>query len=133
MIALQPADYALLGLMIVLAVMGLFRGFSGTLAFLVALGAAALAATLGWRLSPRWFDTAVIRGAVTLIVTLVTFGLVRLIVKRTVNGLLAQPSDAIFGLITGAVTGALVIVAWALSGVLLEYSALATEVAGYVR
>lgn len=133
MIALQPADYVLLGLMTVLAVLGLFRGFSGTLAFLVAIGAAALAATLGWRLSPQLSASVVVRGAAVLVGTLLVFGLVRFAVKRTVNGLLSQPSDAIFGFLVGAVTGALAIVAWAVSGVLLEYSALATEVAGYVR
>ena len=36
---------------------------------------------------------------------LVVFGLVRLVVRKLVAGLLAQPADAIFGFLTGAVTG----------------------------
>ena len=35
-----PADYAICGLTVVLAVTGLFRGFSGTLAFVLATLAA---------------------------------------------------------------------------------------------
>lgn len=130
---LQVADYALLGLVTVMAVTGLFRGFSGTLAFLVAVAAAAAAAALGWRLSVNWLEAVWMRGAATLVATLLAFGLVRLLVKKTVNGLLAQPSDAVFGFLVGAVTGSLVIVAWAYSGWMLEYSSLASEVAQYVR
>ena len=130
---LQVADYALLGLVTVMAVTGLFRGFSGTLAFLVAVAAAAAAAALGWRLSVNWLETVWMRGAATLVATLLAFGLVRLLVKKTVNGLLAQPSDAIFGFLIGAALGVLILVAWAYSGVHLEYSTLAKEASAYVR
>ena len=128
-----PADYALLGLVTVCAVTGLFRGFSGTLAFLVALVAAAGSAALGWRLSTEWFDAVWMRGAAVLVGTLLVFGIVRFVVKRTVNGLLAQPSDALFGFLVGAVAGALLIVAWGFGGFALEYSNLAAEAARYVR
>ena len=64
---------------------------------------------------------------------LLVFGLVRIVVKKLVNGLLSQPSDALFGMLTGAVFGLLILVAWAYSGFHLEYSNLATEVAAYVR
>ena len=43
-----PADYVLCGLTVVMAVLGLFRGFSGTLGFALA----ALAATLTAHLRP---------------------------------------------------------------------------------
>ena len=65
--------------------------------------------------------------------TLLGFGLVRLIVKRLVNGLLAQPTDAIFGFVIGAAFGAALLVGWAYSGFHLEYSNLATQVAAYLR
>ena len=119
--------------MIVLAVMGLFRGLSGTLAFVAAIIAAGAMAVFGWPLSETWFAAVWQRGAVTLVATLLTFGLVRLLVKRSVNGLLAQPSDAIFGCFVGMIAGLLLIVAWAYSGFCIEYSTLATEVARYVR
>ena len=130
---LLPADYALLALMTVLAVLGLFRGFSGTLAFLVAAASAAASAALGWRLSAEWLDAVWMRAAAVLVGTLLVFGLVRLFVKKTVNGLLAQPSDAIFGFLVGLLSGGLVVAAWAFSGWALDYSNLASEVARYVR
>ena len=129
----QPADYVLCGLTVVMAVLGLFRGFSGTLAFGVALAAAVFAATFGWTYSASFTDVLWMRGAGTLVGTLLTFGLVRLLVCKFVGGLLAQPSDALFGLAVGALFGALLLFAWTWSGFHLEYSFLASEAARYVR
>ena len=78
-------------------------------------------------------DAVWMRGAAVLVGTLLVFGIVRFVVKRTVNGLLAQPSDALFGFLVGAVAGALLIVAWGFGGFALEYSNLAAEAARYVR
>ena len=130
---LLPADYVLCGLAIVMAVTGLFRGFSGTLAFLLASALAALAAGFCWTLSASYSDVVWMRAVGVLVATLLAFGLVRFVVKKIVNGLLAQPADAIFGMLAGAIAGALLVVAWAWSGVYLEYSNLARGVAAYVR
>ena len=129
----QPADYALCGITVVMAVLGLFRGFSGTLAFVLAAIAAAFAGSFGWAYSASVTDVLWQRGAGVLVVTLLAFGFVRLIVKKLVNGLLAQPSDAILGFLTGAALGVLILAAWAFSGAYLEYSTLARAAAGYVR
>lgn len=129
----QPADYALCGITVVMAVLGLFRGFSGTLAFVLAAIAAAFAGSFGWAYSASVTNVLWQRGAGVLVVTLLAFGFVRLIVKKLVNGLLAQPSDAILGFLTGAALGALILAAWAFSGAYLEYSTLARAAAGYVR
>ena len=129
----QPAGYALCGITIVMAVLGLFRGFSGTLGFALGAIAAAFAASFGWALSASFTMVAWQRGAGVLVATLLAFGIVRLVVKKLVNGLLAQPSDAIFGFLIGAAFGVLVLVAWAYSGAYLEYSTLAKEAAAYVR
>ena len=129
----QPADYALCGITIVMAVLGLFRGFSGTLGFAIGAVVAAFTASFGWTYSASLADVAWQRGAGTLVATLLAFGIVRLIVKKLVNGLLAQPTDAIFGLLVGAALGVLVLVGWAYSGAYLEYSTLAREVSAYVR
>ena len=128
-----PADYAVCGITVVMAVLGLFRGFSGTLGFVLGAVAAAFAASFGWAYSASVTDVAWQRGAGVLVATLLAFGLVRLIVKKLVNGLLAQPSDAIFGFLIGAALGVLILVAWAYSGAYLEYSTLAQEAAAYVR
>ena len=129
----QPADYAICGITIVMAVLGLFRGFSGTLGFVLGAVAAAFAASFGWTYSASFTDVAWQRGAGVLVVTLLAFGIVRLIVKKLVNGLLAQPSDAIFGFLIGVALGVLILVAWAYSGAGLEYSTLAKEASAYVR
>ena len=128
-----PADYALCGIAVVMSVLGLFRGFSGTLGFVLGAIAAAFAASFGWPYSASFTDVAWQRGAGVLVTTLLVFGIVRLIVKKLVNGLLAQPSDAIFGFLTGAALGVLILAAWAYSGAYLEYSFLAKEAAAYVR
>lgn len=130
---LLPADYVLLGLMALPAVLGLFRGFSGTIAFFAAGISSVIAWSFVWRLSADWSSGIWLRGLETFLIVLLTFGLVRIIVKRLVNGLLSQPSDAVFGMLTGAVFGLLILVGWAYSGFYLEYSNLATEVAKYVR
>ena len=129
----QPADYILCGLTIVMAVLGLFRGFSGTLGVVLAALAATLTATFGWPLSASFTEVTWQRAGGVLVATLLAFGLVRLIVKKLVNGLLAQPSDAIFGFLIGAALGVLILVAWAYSGAYLEYSTLAKEASAYVR
>ena len=130
---LQTADYVLCGLALAMAVTGLFRGFSGTLAFAIASAAAYAAGMASWSYSACLTDVAWQRGACVLVVSLVAFGLMRFIVKKTVNGLLAQPADALFGALVGALLGVAVLVVWAWSGVFPEHSALVRMVAEYVR
>ena len=129
---LLPADYALGGLAIALAVLGLFRGLSGTLAFLMATLAASATGTFGWRYSAAYLAVGWQRAGAVLVATLLAFGLVRVLVRKLVNGALAQPSDALFGCLVGLATGAAVVGAWGYLGLGLEYSALASEVARHV-
>ncbi len=119
--------------MIVLAVMGLFRGLSGALAFISGAVAAAAVAVFGWPFSAEYLAEPWMRGAATLVATLLAFGLVRLLVKKLVGGLLSQPSDSIFGFFVGALVGILLLVAWAYTGFYTELSTLATELAPYVH
>lgn len=130
---LLPADYILGGLIIVMAVLGLFRGFSGTLAFFVACACAAAVGMACWPFSVNWTETLWMRAAITLVMTLLAFGLTRLAVKKLVNGLLAQPTDSILGAFLGVAFGVAVLVGWAYSGFYLEYSNLATQAAAYLR
>lgn len=128
-----PADYVLGGLTLVMSVTGLFRGLSGTLAFVLATGAAVFAATVGWPYSGSFTDVLWMRAAGTLVGTLLCFGLVRMLTRKFVGGLLAQPSDALFGFALGVLCGVLLLAAWAYSGFHLEYSTLASAVAPYIR
>ncbi len=130
---LLPADYVLCGLTLGLAILGLFRGLSGTLAFLLATVAAALVGMFGWSYSASLTSVMWIRGGGTLTSLLLAFGIVRLVVRKLVGGLLAQPSDAIFGFLIGVGVGILLLLAWAHSGFYLDYSNLARAVADYVR
>jgi len=132
-VQLLPADYVLCGFTIVMAVTGLFRGFSGTLAFLLATTAAVLVGLFGWGYSASFTTVLWMRGAGTVVGALLAFGIVRLIVRKLVGGLLAQPSDALFGLLIGASVGVLLLLVWVHTGFYLEYSNLAREAAAYVR
>lgn len=130
---LLPADYVLCGLTAALAVLGLFRGVSGTLAFFAGSAAAVMTASFVWPLSAEFAPELVYRVVGTVVATLVAFGLVRVVVRKLVNGLLAQPSDALLGCLLGAAVGALILAGWAMSGFHLELSNLATEASGYLK
>ena len=130
---LLPADYALVAATAAMAIIGLFRGLSGTIAFVLASAVASFVGSFGWTWSASLTDVAWQRGCGVLVATLVAFGIVRACVKRLVHGLLAQPSDALFGMLAGAALGALVVVAWAWSGLYLEYSSIVQEVSAHVR
>lgn len=128
----HPADYVIAVLAIVFSVMGLFRGFSGMLAFALASASAMATGSVAWNMSEPYFELLWARGLAVLLAVLFAFWIVRVIVRKLVNGLLAQPADAIFGFLAGVLLGALLPVGWAFSGLFLEYSYLASEVAGYV-
>lgn len=103
--SLASADYVILGATLAAAIFGLFGGFSGALAFLAGVGAATAAVRFGWdslaaRISVNWLLVLA-----ALAVALVAFGIARLMVKKTVNKLLAQPADAIFGMLVAAAAG----------------------------
>lgn len=127
-----PGDWALGALALTLAIMGIFRGFSGALSFVTASASATTAAMFFWGYLTRWEMQMWVRGAITLAIALIVFGVVRAIVKKMVNGLLAQPADAIFGFLVGLLLGVLIVVIWAVSGIGHEYSNIVQEVARHV-
>ena len=128
-----PADYAIVAVAVVMAVLGLLRGLSGTLAFAAASSLAVFVASFGWTCSAAFTDVVWQRAGGVLLATLLSFALVRAVVKRLVNGMLSQPSDAVFGMLAGLAISALLVLAWASSGMYVEYSRLVQEVASHVR
>lgn len=102
--ALTGADYVVLAVTLGGAVIGLFIGFSGALAFLCGTAAAAAAGTFAFPMLASEIANVWVRGAAVGLGGLIVFGLVRLIVKKLVHGLVAQPGDAIFGSLTAAVS-----------------------------
>lgn len=110
-------DYVILSIAVGSAVLGLFIGFSGTLAFLAGLVAAGIAAKAGWAVSAGCLDAQWARGLATLVVTLLSFGVARIIVRKCVHRLLAQPADAIFGSLVAFISGVSIslAIAWLLT------------------
>lgn len=100
-----PADLVILGVAGVAAIFGLIGGFSGALAFLVGLGGGAFAARFAWLTSVSWFEADWARALATLAIALVAFGLVRMLIRKVVHGILAQPADALFGALVAAASG----------------------------
>ncbi len=133
---LLTADLVVLVFALVLAVLGLFGGFSGALAFLAALVGSALGGRLAWLVAAPRFEAAWARGLVVLVASLLIFGLVRWCVKKVVNGLLHQPADAIFGFLvsgaTGFALGILAIFAANHSELVEIHSVLADLIGGYL-
>lgn len=103
----QPADYVLGAFTAFLALGGLFRGFSGAFALLVAGASAFAATTWGWSFFNSALPSVWQRAFAVSVVSLLVFGVVRLVVKKAVGGLLDQPLDAIFGCAVGLVCAAL--------------------------
>ena len=98
------AEYAILAATLGAAVIGLFIGFSGSLAFLAGSLAAGAVARFGWTMAVDVIPNAWTRGIAVTVAALLAFGIARWIVKKMVHGFVAQPGDAIFGaLVAGAV------------------------------
>ncbi len=131
-ITMLPGDWALGAAALSLSVMGLFRGFSGSLAFVAAGAGATATAMFLWGWLTRWAMQMWVRGAIALAVSLLVFGCIRAVVKKVVNGLLAQPADAIFGFAVGLLVSALAVLVLAAAGVGFEYSNIVREVARHV-
>ena len=128
----QTGDFVFAGLAALLAALGLFRGFSGVVAFSAASFAAAAAAAYGWPCSAVVSATPWVRYAVVGVAGLLVFGLTRIVVKKAVNGLLAQPTDALAGLLVGIAVAAAVLVAASRFVWVRERSLMAREVAARV-
>lgn len=101
--ALESSDYVILGVSLAAAILGIFGGFSGALAFFAGVCAAVGALRFGWDFLAERIVTPWLLAVAALVVSLVAFGIVRLVVKKSVKNLLAQPADAIFGALTAAV------------------------------
>ena len=75
-------DYVVLTITLVSTILGLFIGFSGALAFFCALGSAAAVAKLAWAFSADYLTADWSRALATLVITLLAFGLVRMIIRK---------------------------------------------------
>ena len=118
------ADYVCIAVAVLFCAFGVFRGFSSSLAFFVASAVSGSASLFLWPQTLSVTDVLWMRITAVAIIALLTFGIARIIVKKTVNGLLDQPADSLFGLVLGAAVFLLLLAGWACSGIHLEYSVL---------
>lgn len=102
---LLTADYVVLGFTLGGAVIGLLIGFSGAFAFLCGSIAAAAFGHFFNQYLRTVIDHGGLRGLLLTVSALLAFGLVRIIVRRFVRGMLAQPGDAVFGMLTASAAG----------------------------
>lgn len=95
-------DYILLTVSCLLVILGLFRGASGLFSFVSATIISIAAGIIAWPYAVSLSDQTSVRYFIVIVGSLLAFGLVRVVVKKVVNGLLSQPADSIFGFLIGA-------------------------------
>lgn len=125
-------DWVFLAVAILFSVTGAFRGLSGTIAFVAAFLAALASYFCFWPLSADFIVSVPLRAVAVFAVLLVIFGIVRLVLKRTINVLIAQPSDSVFGFLAGFMLAFAALFVWVRSGIHLEYSYIATQLAQFI-
>lgn len=117
-------------------VLGGFFGFSGALAFVAGAVAASLVGHFGWPFLGGFFVSTWARVLALVVLTLLSFGIVRALVRKMSGLMLAQPADFIFGALIGAATAGVLAVAtaWGLVhfGLTQIDSAILREVLGFV-
>lgn len=128
----QPADYVLGVFTIFMAVTGLLRGFSGVFALLVAGAATSAIIAWAWPASASFIASRWHRAFAIAATAILSFGIIRIIVKKAVGGLLDQPLDAIAGCLTGLACVALTVLAISAVPESRSYSLVARGVAYYV-
>jgi hypothetical protein len=128
----QPADYVFAAAALILVAMGLFRGLSGVVAIVAATAAASAVSAYGWPYTAQASSETWVRFVMTGAAALVAFGIVRIAVRKIVNGLLAQPADSIAGVLVGLAAAAAILFAASRFECARERSLLAREVAAHV-
>lgn len=131
--SLTILDYVLLALSCFFVILGLFRGASGVFSFIAASVISFSTGVFTWESVcslnvPTWAHFVI-----TLVLGLVVFGIVRFMVKKLVNSLLAQPADSIFGLLLGFATSVLLVYVAAGLPLARENSVIAREASSYIK
>ena len=129
---LLAADYVILGAAAFFAVVGLVRGLSGEVGSVGGWVAAAVAAYFSWphvqgRSAEPWIPPVAVG-----VVALVAFFLARVTLSKAVHFMLAQPTDALLGLLVGCAKVAAAVVFASRFEVAVELSSIVREVAARV-
>lgn len=115
-----------------LLVLGLVRGLSGALAFVVALSASAATGVYGWTFVAARVMEPALRIFWVIVAVLIVYALTRWMVKKLVGGLLTQPSDSIFGVVLALLCTAALLAVCVRVEALRMRSFVAQKVSGYV-
>ena len=130
---LLPADYVLLGFAFLATATGGVCGLSGIIAFASALGLSVFSAFVLWPFALARVDTPWAAALAVFVAAIIVYAIVRVILKKTVNIMMSQPSDSILGMVVGFVLAVGFVYAWARTGFLAEHSSIVTGVSAYVR
>lgn len=116
---LTRLDYVLVAILGALAVIGLFKGFSGWLGTIVGLVAVTFVAPLLFGPCMVWAAGCTFLGGasvmpvgviIDLVLSLIVFGLVSKLVVKFVGAILPQPFNALVGAASGLLLGSVVVV-----------------------
>ena len=132
MAALQTADYIYLIASAVIVIMGLFRGLSGIFAFVNAVVAAGVLSVFFWGRICDSFPSLWMRALVVIVLSVVTFSVVRCVVKFVMRKMLSQPSDSIIGIFVSLALCVVALCSASTLPVVREYSSLAVYIFPYV-
>ena len=129
---LLPADWVFACVALAFAVGGAVVGFSGAVSMAGGLVSAAFSSVPVWRLAAAHIESPWGAGFATFAACMAVFALVRVVLKKTIHVMLAQPADSLLGAALGCVLAAAIFFAWMKTGIGVEYSALAIRLSGHV-
>ena len=124
---LGAVDYVLLTFSCLLVILGLFRGASGFFALVSATIISIAVGMLVWPYAVSLNDQTSVRYLIVIVGSLLAFGLVRVVVKKIVNGLLSQPADSIFGFLIGVAASLMLVYIAANVSMVRDVSVIARE------
>lgn len=127
------ADYVIFAVAGIFAILGMIGGFSSAAAFSAGTVAGVVSAYVGWGFLADRFSETWSHALASAAIALVAFALARIIVRKVVHNLLAQPADAIFGSLTGAISGFAIAASVATLLVIMNIVPINSTVVDYVR
>ena len=128
---LTGLDFAICGVAAALAVIGLFRGFSGTVGILAGAMVCAVLGPFSWPVAlnlsamciPSGIASMVLAGVFDFVFVLIAFGITRRIAAKFVSKMVPQPLNALLGAMCGLMLASLVVVLLAATGLLTGFCA----------
>lgn len=130
---LQILDYAIVAAGAFFALVGLFRGFSGEVGSASGWIAGAAAAYFSWNeasiaLPEKWMAIAV-----SAVISVFSFWIIRVVVSKLINKALSQPTDALVGCTLGLVKISAIVILLMHFGIGMDSSAILAAADRFLR